>query len=175
MLCKKCGEEIGDNKNCPFCGEKQNFDNQNNNEKAEKETRICKNCQMEISKKANICPFCRSQQPTNKNIIGIILILTCIAITSVWLWKFLDYSALEEGNQCYITLEKFNKIENGMNYDQVKKIIGCDGSLLSEAQITDDSIGSQMYYWYGKDGISNANFTFIEGKLKGKAQIGLDK
>lgn len=75
-------------------------------------------------------------------------------------------------NSKYITLEEFNKIETGMSYDEVKEIIGSDGELLSTSSFNNYSIS--IYIWYGKGSIgANANVTFTNGKVSGKAQAGL--
>lgn len=75
------------------------------------------------------------------------------------------------GEKCYITLAEFNQIQSGMSYDEVKKIVGCEGTVNSDTEI----MGSKMtiYSWYGKDGISNANVNISDGKLVNKTQIGL--
>ena len=58
-----------------------------------------------------------------------------------------------------------------MTYDQVKEIIGCDGTVNSETEVS--NIKMTIYSWYGKDNISNANVTVQNGKIISKAQIGL--
>ena len=75
-------------------------------------------------------------------------------------------------NSKYITLEEYNKIESGMTYDEVKEIIGSDGELLSTSSMNDYTIS--IYVWYGEGMIgANANVTFTNGKVTGKAQAGL--
>ncbi len=72
----------------------------------------------------------------------------------------------------YITMEAFSKIKSGMSYDEVKEIIGCDGELLSTSSVNNYTVA--IYVWYGKGSIgANANITFTNGKVSGKAQIGL--
>lgn len=73
----------------------------------------------------------------------------------------------------YITKADFDKIQNGMSYAQVKKIIGCDGDILSETGTKGDSLYTVMYDWKGQDGISNADFEFQGDKLQNKSQAGL--
>lgn len=73
-----------------------------------------------------------------------------------------------------ITLEKFNKIETGMSYEQVIEIIGEEGTTLSETNISnDEKYHTVMYSWKAKNGIANANVTFQGNKVISKAQIGL--
>ncbi|MBD7913138.1 DUF3862 domain-containing protein [Clostridium cibarium] len=68
-----------------------------------------------------------------------------------------------------ITLEKFNKINNGMTYEQVKEILG-EGQIMSQDKIKDNE--SIMYEYVNSDG-SNANFTFIKNSLTLKTQFQL--
>ncbi len=81
-----------------------------------------------------------------------------------------DDTATENGPE--ITLDEFNQIETGMTYDEVATIIGSDGTLSSESTFNDTT--TQLYIWYGKNGIANANFTFQNDSLISKAQLGLD-
>ena len=71
-----------------------------------------------------------------------------------------------------ITLEKFNKIETGMTYQQVVDIIGEEGTLSTESAYGDQSM--KIYYWYSSNGITNATISFMNGKVSAKSQIGLD-
>ena len=71
-------------------------------------------------------------------------------------------------------LEEFNKIESDMTYEQVKEIIGSDGTLTSDVSIGDEKYHTQIYMWYGNTITGgNANVTFQNGKVVGKAQVGL--
>ncbi len=74
-----------------------------------------------------------------------------------------------------ITLEKFNKIETGMTYEQVVEIIGEEGTVLSESNVlNDEKYHTIMYSWKAKNQIANANVTFQGGKVISKAQMGLN-
>lgn len=72
----------------------------------------------------------------------------------------------------YITMDEFNAIESGMSYNEVVEIVGCEGTLMSSVDLM--GINTSIYCWYGKDKISNANVTFQDDAVMGKAQIGLD-
>jgi Domain of Unknown Function with PDB structure (DUF3862) len=68
-----------------------------------------------------------------------------------------------------MSLDEFNQIQNGMSYDQVVQIVGGPGELVSQ-------VGSaQVYMWVGSSSSSgaNANVTFYNGRVQGKAQAGL--
>lgn len=73
----------------------------------------------------------------------------------------------------YITKEDFDKISNSMTYEEVKKIIGCDGELMSEVGSKGQKYYTVVYNWKGKDGISNAVLEFQDNKLISKSQVGL--
>lgn len=74
-------------------------------------------------------------------------------------------------NSALITLDEFNRIESGMSYEDVVNIIGSNGSLSSESSMGNYTI--QIYTWYGNIIGANANVTFQNGKVVGKAQVGL--
>lgn len=70
-----------------------------------------------------------------------------------------------------ITAANFAKIKTGMKYEEVVKILGAEGELLSESEVA--GYKTQMYQW--KAGMmSNMNATFQNGKLMSKAQMGLE-
>jgi hypothetical protein len=71
-----------------------------------------------------------------------------------------------------ITLDEFNKIENGLTLEQVEQIIGGKGELQSSAG--DGQFKSDIYMWKGNTIGGNANVTFQDGKVMAKAQFGLE-
>ncbi|MEC0182475.1 DUF3862 domain-containing protein [Paenibacillus peoriae] len=74
-----------------------------------------------------------------------------------------------------ITKTKYNKIKNGMTYEEVAKIIGGPGEALSEVGEKGDEFYTVMYSYKGEGGLgANANFTFQGNKLHAKAQFGLE-
>lgn len=107
-------------------------------------------------------------------IIGIIFIIIGVGIAVDGIrpnsnTKSVNSSVVE--NTSYMTLEKFNKIQIGMTYEEVVSIVGSEGTLSSEASA--GNITTKMYYWYAKNKISNAVISFTNGKVDGKTQIGL--
>lgn len=72
-------------------------------------------------------------------------------------------------NKANITMEQYNKIENGITYEQLKTILG-DGQILSETEIMNQK--SIMYAYINKNG-SNANFTFSNDSMSMKSQFNL--
>jgi len=87
--------------------------------------------------------------------------------------KTTESSGKQEGNGL-ITKAKFEKIENGMSYEEVTKIIGSPGELLSEIGKKGEKTHTLVYMYKGEGTVgANANFTFQGGKLVAKAQAGL--
>ena len=72
----------------------------------------------------------------------------------------------------YITLEEYNKIETGMTYEEVAEIVGSSGTVSS--QVESNGLKIVIITWYG-NGVagSNANVTFTNNAVSGKAQVGL--
>lgn len=68
-----------------------------------------------------------------------------------------------------VTLDNYKKINMGMNYKQVKSILG-EGQLASQTSLDGDE--NEMYEWINDDG-SNMNITFEDGKVNTKTQIEL--
>lgn len=77
-------------------------------------------------------------------------------------------------NPSTITKAEYDKIENGMSYKQVQKIIGGPGEILSEGGEKGTEFYTIMVVYYGEGSIgANANFMFQGNKLINKAQLGL--
>lgn len=73
-----------------------------------------------------------------------------------------------------MTKAKFIEIQNGMNYEEVTKIIGGPGEVLSESGTKGDTYYTVMYQYEGSRSIgSNSNLMFQGNKLMNKAQMGL--
>lgn len=72
-------------------------------------------------------------------------------------------------NEIDITMDNYNKIENGMTYEQVKSILG-EGEVTSQTEMTNQK--SITYSYINKDG-SYASFTFTEDNMSTKTQFNL--
>lgn len=73
-----------------------------------------------------------------------------------------------------ITKAEFEKIQNGMTYDQVKKIVGGAGEVTSESGKKGSEFYTLLITYKGEGDLeANANFQFQGGKLQNKAQFGL--
>lgn len=116
---------------------------------------------------------------TKKNHVGLYIFLFLLLIGFIMIGIFGSstdkvYENSANKNDELISLEEFYKIENGMTYEQVKEIIGSDGTLTSDVSMGDEKYHTQIYMWYGnKITGGNANVTFQSGKVVGKAQVGL--
>ncbi|WP_033165778.1 Ig-like domain-containing protein [Clostridium sp. KNHs205] len=71
----------------------------------------------------------------------------------------------------YITLSKYNSLNNGISYAEAVKLIGMEGSLQNTTETGDKT--NATYVWYGKDGASNAVIKFVNDKLESKTQTSL--
>ncbi len=76
-----------------------------------------------------------------------------------------------------VTYEEFSKIQTGMSYQKVVKIIGDRGEELSRSETEEipgimDSIETVMYQWMNEDG-TGMNAIFQNNRLFQKAQLGL--
>ena len=76
-------------------------------------------------------------------------------------------------NSGKITLAKYNQISNGMSYEQVRDIIGSEGTKMAETEVA--GYYGVTYNWegVGKFG-ANAVFVFLNNELQSKAQYGLE-
>jgi hypothetical protein len=87
--------------------------------------------------------------------------------------KAVSSKAAPSKSDGYITKAKFDKIQNGMSYKDVKTIIGSDGDMMSETGTKGDQYYTVIYDWKAADGIANATFEFQGDKLQTKSQAGL--
>ncbi len=118
-----------------------------------------------------------------KKIIGyILLVISILCIVGIIALIVLDQSKDTSYNtsttqieSTKITLDKFNQIKTGMTYEEVVEIIGEEGTVLSEVNLTgDEQYHTIIYNWKAKNNIANANITFQAGKVVSKAQMGLE-
>ncbi len=70
-----------------------------------------------------------------------------------------------------VTLDQFNRVEEGMTYDKVVELFGGEGEPISESTINEAT--TAVYLWNGNDGVSNATITFYNNAVLSKAQTGL--
>jgi hypothetical protein len=81
----------------------------------------------------------------------------------------------QEEKKGVVTKEKFEQIKDGMTYEEVVKIIGAEGTLVSETGEKGTEFHTAIYEFEGDGSFgANANFTFQGGKLVNKAQFGIE-
>ena len=71
-----------------------------------------------------------------------------------------------------LSLEKYNKLQNGMSYEQVADILGSKGNLVSSSDIA--GITTLSYGWYSQYGVPMVCVVFQNGKAASMYQIGLN-
>ncbi len=77
----------------------------------------------------------------------------------------------EEGK---LNEEKFKQIKEGMTLEEVFKIVGSKGKVISETGTNGDSNHTVIYEFETAGAFSTANMTFEENKIINKTQIGLN-
>lgn len=87
-----------------------------------------------------------------------------------------EKSEMSQDNPGTISLEEFNAISSGMSYDEVFKIVGSRGEVLSESgSELGDAYHTITFSWVGEGTLgANANVMFQGGKVISKAQFGLE-
>lgn len=143
--------------------------------------KVCKECGTEVSSSAKVCPKCGKDQRNffvkHKVITFLLVVIVLGAVVGASGSETKNNNSTQtsttvEQKQEKLNLEKFNKIETGMTYEQVVEIIGEEGTVLSESETANIKI--TIYSWYGEGSIgANANVTFQNGKVTTKAQFGL--
>lgn len=103
-----------------------------------------------------------------RKILSLVLVLVILSTACI-------FSACSDSTG-KLTLEKYNQIETGMTYDEVKNIIGSDGTIAAESGEKGTELYTIIYTWEGVGQIgANGIFTF-QGEnveLDSKAQTGL--
>ena len=69
------------------------------------------------------------------------------------------------------TLKKFNQIKEGMTYDEVKTIMGSEGTKSVGAANAAATV--EIYSWAGSTPGTTANVSFTDGKVTAMNQVGL--
>lgn len=70
------------------------------------------------------------------------------------------------------TMDKFNQIQTGMTYDEVKEIMGEDG--IESVSAESDAASAKVYQWAGETPGSNITVSFLNDGVSSATQIGLE-
>lgn len=156
ILCSECGKEISDKaERCPNCG-------------APVQKTNAQNYQAAPNYGARVAD---RNKKTSQLVMFLLIFAFCCIVGMVIIFVFdWDGTPSVDSGQ-YITLDEFNQIQAGMTYEDVVEIIGSEGTVMSTSTFMDTTC--TIYYWYAADGIANANVTFTNNIVEGKAQIGL--
>lgn len=150
----------------------------------------CPECGKEISPNATACPNCgqpirtpqtSSQKPKKKHgcLTAIITVMVFFGVIGAVIIGTVGQNDLIQKNISgvsdkseYITKAEYNSIQTGMSYEEVKKIVGSAGEITSQVEMNGTKIIMVTWYGNGTAG-SNANVTFTNDAVTGKAQVGL--
>ena len=98
-----------------------------------------------------------------------------VGYASVWpsVYRLSGETAVSaEASSAFATLSKFNRIKDGLNYDQVARIMGCEGSEIGE-ESTSEGVYVVMLGWAGADPGTAVTVSFANGEVNSKSQTGL--
>lgn len=70
------------------------------------------------------------------------------------------------------TMDKFNQIQTGMTYDEVKEIMGEDG--IESVSAESDTASAKVYQWAGETPGSNITVSFLNDGVSSATQVGLE-
>ena len=84
-----------------------------------------------------------------------------------------SHTSAAEGDAT-ITKEEYERLEQGMSYQEVVQIIGGEGTVISQTGSQGEDFYTTMYQWPGEgDKMSSANILFQADKLLSKSEYGL--
>lgn len=145
----------------------------------------CSECGNEVSKDAATCPKCghpiKKEKPKKKHgcLVAILSVFIFFGIIAAVIMGTVgqndliqkSVSGVSDSSE-YITMDEYNQIDTGMSYEAVQEIVGSAGEISSQVEM--NGIKMIVVSWYG-NGVagSNANVTFTNNEVTGKAQVGL--
>ena len=158
-------------KKCPFCAEE-----------VQDAAVVCKHCGRELAAKATPPrPPVPAKKKTSPIVIG------CLVVFLIFIGLGIVGSLLNPTSRSSqpagaaasrpaaqaggVTMANFNKIHEGMSYDEVVKILGSPGEVQSSGEF--GGIKTVMYAWKATSGFGNMNAMFQDGRLITKAQFAL--
>lgn len=76
------------------------------------------------------------------------------------------------GTSCKASAAAFSRLQNNMTYEQVREVIGCDGSIQSDMEMA--GYRTVMLAWDGEGTLgANMNVMIQNGRMVMKSQFGL--
>ncbi|MDM5432350.1 hypothetical protein QUG28_06145 [Bacillus hominis] len=104
--------------------------------------------------------------------ISVIAVIVVSFAFMAWFSKWLETKEEAEESALWnapeVTIEEFNSLEYGMDYEEVVKLTGGSGGLM-------DKVGTRELYFFDGDQVSSfVTMTFKDGKLIDMSQVGLE-
>lgn len=177
--CIYCGEPLAGGNFCSNCGKPITNPNKVDNPELREPS------QHNLRADINEYQLDKKKSAPGKSLFIFLFIILCAILISIVLRNIVpninltsisestpSSTSMESNDLEYITLDEYTSIKNGMTYEEVVKLIGSEGTSMSESSAGNILIKIISWYGNGFDG-SNANVTFTNNKVTGKAQIGL--
>ena len=168
--CRKCGNLISDqSETCVHC-----------KNEADTTDYIAKRCpQCDAPLKLDYCTCCgysveKVKQARRKSLTGLIAITAVIAVLATISTNMLRARNARYSPQREIMLAQFDKIENGMTYDEVYEIMDGGNLLITKSDTTGQDTGTVYVFMESAAAGVVAYITFREDMVTLKAHVILD-
>lgn len=142
----------------------------------------CAECGADISSTAKSCPQCGKELKKKRGCGKVVLIGVGILVLIGVIGSITNSgsssrsttsssSSSSSSSRDEVTYSEYQRIADGMSYNEAVGIIGFEGEEMSRSNVAGYS--TVMYMWSNRNG-SNMNATFQNDEMVLKAQFGLD-
>lgn len=147
----------------------------------------CPECKEQVSRSAENCPKCgcpiKKKPGVFRKFLGLCALMFLVCFVGLAMCSSLankakqDIAAKKAAER--VTLAKFNQVQMGMSYDQVKAVFGKEGTPQGTNEIQGvpgfvPTVNTQAYNWEKDSGFGGAMCIFQNGKLTLKNQTALE-